>query len=51
MITKSRFTAQQGHWINRPGEAYVEVVGNRYDMDTVRIGGYAVIVLKGKMIL
>lgn len=51
LITKSRFTAQQGHWIDRPGEAYVEVVGNRYDMDTVRIGGYAVIVMKGKMIL
>ncbi len=49
LISKPKFTAQQGHWIDRPGEAYVEVVGNRYAIDTVRLGGYAVIVLKGRI--
>lgn len=51
LIKEPRFTAQQGHWINRPGEAYVEVVGTRYDMDTVRVGGYAVTVLTGELTL
>ena len=27
LIDTPRFTAQQGHWIARPGDAYVEVVG------------------------
>ena len=49
LISEPKFTAQQGHWIDRPGEAYVEVVGSRYEIETVRLGGYAVIVLKGKI--
>ena len=43
------FIAEQGHWMNRPGEGYVEVVGPREDIETVKVGGAAVTVLKGEL--
>ncbi len=50
LIDEPRFTAQQGHWIGRPGEAYVEVVGPRDDIQTVKVGGYAVTVMSGAVV-
>lgn len=41
------FIAEQGHWMQRPGQAQVEVVGPRGDIETVRVGGTAVTVLRG----
>jgi len=49
MIDQPCFIAEQGHWIGRPGEASVEVVGPRHDIETVKVGGSAVAVLRGEL--
>jgi trans-2,3-dihydro-3-hydroxyanthranilate isomerase len=49
LIESPTFIAEQGHWMNRPGEGYVEVVGPRDDIETVKVGGAAVTVLKGEL--
>ncbi len=51
LIEQPTFIAEQGHWMDRPGQAYVEVVGPRDDIETVKVGGPAVTVLRGEMIL
>jgi trans-2,3-dihydro-3-hydroxyanthranilate isomerase len=51
LIERPMFVAEQGHWMNRPGEATVEVVGPRDDIATVRIGGSAVTVIRGQLLL
>lgn len=43
------FIAEQGHWMNRPGQAFVEIVGNREDIQTVKVGGSAITVLRGEL--
>lgn len=45
------FTAEQGHWMHRPGRAMVEVIGPRQDIQAVKIGGSAVTVLRGSFFL
>lgn len=50
LLDEPRFVAQQGHWMHRPGTAYVEVVGPRDDIETVRVGGYAVEVMRGEIV-
>ena len=37
--------------MNRPGQATVEVVGLRDDIETVKVGGAAVPVLRGELVL
>jgi trans-2,3-dihydro-3-hydroxyanthranilate isomerase len=49
LIESPTFIAEQGHWMNRPGTAYVEVVGPREDIQTVKVGGSAVTVLRGEL--
>ena len=49
LIDKPTFIAEQGHWMDRPGQAFVEVVGPRDDIETVKVGGTAVAVLRGQM--
>jgi trans-2,3-dihydro-3-hydroxyanthranilate isomerase len=49
LIDSPTFIAEQGHWMNRPGMAYVEVVGPRDDIQTVKVGGAAVTVFKGEL--
>lgn len=49
LIESPTFIAEQGHWMSRPGQAYVEVVGSRDDIQTVKVGGAAVTVLKGEL--
>lgn len=51
LIENSTFIAEQGHWMNRPGQAYVEVIGPREDIQTVKVGGAAVTVFKGELII
>ncbi|UCE03005.1 MAG: PhzF family phenazine biosynthesis protein [Candidatus Latescibacterota bacterium] len=51
LIENPRFVAEQGHGMRRPGHAQVEVVGPREDIETVRVGGAAVVVLRGEMTL
>lgn len=51
LIEHPRFIAEQGHWMNRPGQATVEIVGSRDDIEMVKIGGNAVTVLRGELML
>jgi trans-2,3-dihydro-3-hydroxyanthranilate isomerase len=49
LIRKPEFVAEQGHWMNRPGRATVEVIGARQDIEFVRVGGGAITVLRGEL--
>jgi trans-2,3-dihydro-3-hydroxyanthranilate isomerase len=49
LIDQPRFVAEQGHWMGRPGIGYVEVVGSPDHIQTVRVGGAAVTVLRGQL--
>ncbi len=49
LIPSPLFTAEQGHNMGRPGRARVEVVGPRDDIESVRVGGPAVTVLRGEL--
>jgi trans-2,3-dihydro-3-hydroxyanthranilate isomerase len=51
LIDRPTFIAEQGHWMHRPGLAKVEVVGPRDDIETVKVGGSAVTVLRGELVL
>jgi trans-2,3-dihydro-3-hydroxyanthranilate isomerase len=51
LIDQPAFRAEQGHWMQRPGIAQVEVVGPRDDIETVKVGGSAVTVLRGELVL
>jgi len=51
LIRQPAFIAEQGHWMHRPGQASVEVVGPRDDIETVKVGGSAVAVLRGELVL
>ena len=51
LIDRPTFNAEQGHWMQRPGVANVEVVGPRADIETVKVGGSAVAILRGKLVL
>jgi trans-2,3-dihydro-3-hydroxyanthranilate isomerase len=43
------FIAEQGHWMGKPGEGMVEVVGPSEDIESVKVGGAAVTVIRGEM--
>ena len=49
LIDAARFVAEQGHWMGRPGKAFVEVVGGRDAIETVKVGGEAVTVVRGEL--
>ena len=51
LIDRPVFTAEQGHWMSRPGIGQVEVVGPPEDIQTVKVGGQAALVLRGEMLL
>jgi trans-2,3-dihydro-3-hydroxyanthranilate isomerase len=51
MIQSPTFIAEQGHWMGRPGEGVVEVIGARDAIETVKVGGEAVAVIKGELII
>lgn len=51
LLDKPIFTAEQGHWMNRPGQAQVEVVGPPDAIETVRVGGPAVTIIRGELVL
>jgi trans-2,3-dihydro-3-hydroxyanthranilate isomerase len=51
LIDQPTFVAEQGHWMHRPGQATVEVIGPRKNITTVKVGGSAVTVLRGELIL
>lgn len=49
LLEEPRFVAEQGHWMGRPGQATVEVVGPPEAIRTVRVGGQAVAVAWGEL--
>ncbi len=51
LIEAPTFVAEQGHWMSRPGMGTVEVIGPREDIQTVKVGGGAVTVLRGELVL
>ncbi len=51
LIEEPKFIAEQGHWMKRPGKATVEVLGSRDDIETVKVGGGAVVILRGEFCL
>lgn len=51
LIDKPTFIADQGHWMGRPGQATVEVIGPRTAIETVKVGGPAITILRGELIL
>jgi trans-2,3-dihydro-3-hydroxyanthranilate isomerase len=51
LIDQPTFMAEQGHWMNRPSQIYVEIIGERDDIETVKIGGSAVVILRGEVLL
>lgn len=51
IIGSNRLTAEQGHWMGRPGQAVAEAVGPRQDITAVRVGGSAVTTVRGELLL
>lgn len=51
LIASPRFIAEQGHWMERPGQASVEVLGAADAITGVRVGGGAVTVLRGDLVV
>ncbi len=49
LIDTPTFVAEQGHWMHRPGQASVEVVGPREAIETVKVGGAAATVVRGEL--
>lgn len=49
LIENASFIVEQGHWMSRPGEGYVEVIGPREGIQTVKVGGAAVTVFRGEL--
>jgi trans-2,3-dihydro-3-hydroxyanthranilate isomerase len=51
LIDSPTFIAEQGHWMHRPGQATVEVIGPRNDIETVKVGGNAATIMRGELVL
>ncbi len=51
LIKQPSFVAEQGHWLNHPGSVNVEVIGAPQDIQTVKVGGAAVVVIQGQVML
>jgi len=47
----THFHIEQGHLCGRPGEGDVEVIGPRDDIQTVKVGGPAITVMRGELLL
>lgn len=49
LMPKPTFVCEQGHNLGRPGRVDVEVVGPREKIETVKISGDAVVVMRGQI--
>ncbi|MCP5076105.1 MAG: PhzF family phenazine biosynthesis protein [Rhodobacteraceae bacterium] len=49
LIGSSVFTAEQGHWMGRPGTGYVEVLGPPDAITGVKVGGEGTVVMQGTL--
>ncbi len=46
-IEESSFVAEQGHWMGRPGKAWVEIVGPPGEPQMVKVSGQGVVLIEG----
>ncbi|MDJ0627497.1 MAG: PhzF family phenazine biosynthesis protein [Rhodobacter sp.] len=46
-LNEQKFVAEQGHWMDRPGRAEVEVLGPRDDISGIRVGGQGYVLMRG----
>lgn len=49
LIEQPEFTAEQGHWMGRPGRAEVAVLGPRGVPTGVRVGGQGHVLMRGEL--
>ena len=49
LMDKDQFTAEQGHWMNRPGSALVTRVGTPGAITGVRIAGEGFVLMRGEV--
>lgn len=49
LIRTPSLTAQQGHWLNRPGQAQVQVLGPRDAPTGVKVGGQGRVLMRGHL--
>ncbi len=49
LIETPEFVAEQGHWMGRPGQAHVEVLGPREEITGVKVGGSGVVLMQGSL--
>lgn len=47
LIENPHFVAEQGHWLGRPGQAHVEVLGPRGAITGVRVAGQGRVLMSG----
>ncbi len=49
LVREPSFTAEQGHWMGRPGSASVEVLGRPDCITGVRVGGPGYVLMQGEV--
>jgi trans-2,3-dihydro-3-hydroxyanthranilate isomerase len=49
LLDERKFIAEQGHWMNRPGRALVEIIGRRDSIQAVKVSGQAVTIARGEI--
>ncbi len=49
LIGAPEFVAEQGHWLGRPGQAQVGVLGPREAIEGVRVGGQGYVLMSGEL--
>lgn len=49
LIENFKFIAQQGHWMGRPGEAEIEVLGDHDDIQGILVKGSAETIISGHL--
>lgn len=49
LIDTPRFVAEQGHWMGRPGQAQVEVLGTPDAISGVKVAGSGIVVMQGNV--
>jgi len=51
LIQTPKIVAQQGHWMQRPGQTELEIVGTRDNIEEVKLYGTAITVIEGTLLL
>ena len=51
LIDRPTFVAEQGHWMGRPGQAQVEVLGPPDVISGVKVGGRGRVLMRGDLLL